>query len=372
MRTTPSRHVVVLLAIAAVFGGQAVALAQNESGQVKATGCFLRLKDQASIPALESGVLQTFNVELGDSIERAQLLATLEHREAQLAVQLAEIDHAIAAKRDKESVAVDIARSAVEEATQLLEQAKIDLQISKKMAAFDATVRQAEIAQRLAKEEYDRAVKSQLDFAPSVPAIQMARLQSELEKSKLDIEIAKNEQSIQSLRSTSKSATVDQQQIATRRLDFELRKATSDSGIGTLTAERTKTSVEIAREKLDRRRIHSPLSGIVVERLKNEGEWVEAGEPVLRVIRMDRLLVEGYVNADLVDQSSRGRAVSVEGSSREGTVSVEGQIIFVSPEIDSVNNQVQIKAEIENPNLVLRPGQPVEMTILPGRRNSGR
>ncbi len=200
----------------------------------------------------------------------------------------------------------------------------------------------------------------------------MARLQSELEKSKLDIEIAKNEQSIQSLRSTSKSATVDQQQIATRRLDFELKKATSDSGIGTLTAERTKTSVEIAREKLDRRRIHSPLSGIVVERLKNEGEWVEAGEPVLRVIRMDRLLVEGYVNADLVDQSSRGRAVSVEGSSREGTVSVEGQIIFVSPEIDSVNNQVQIKAEIENPNLVLRPGQPVEMTILPGRRNSGR
>ena len=122
----------------------------------------------------------------------------------------------------------------------------------------------------------------------------------------------------------------------------------------------------MAKEKLDRRRIHSPLSGIIAERLKNEGEWVEAGEPVLRVIRMDRLAVEGYVDADLINQTSRGRAVSVRATVRGETVTVEGRITYVSPEIDSAKKDVQIKAEVDNPNLILRPGQPVEMVVLSG------
>ncbi len=48
---------------------------------------------------------------------------------------------------------------------------------------------------------------------------------------------------------------------------------------------------------------------------------------------------------------------------RQGPITVEGTLIFVSPEIDSVNGQVEVKAEISNPALALRPGQPVQMTI---------
>jgi multidrug efflux pump subunit AcrA (membrane-fusion protein) len=100
-----------------------------------------------------------------------------------------------------------------------------------------------------------------------------------------------------------------------------------------------------------------------VEQLHQQGEWVEAGQPVLRVIRLDRLLVEGYVEAKLVDQSSRGRRVQVQAQTRAGAIVVEGRLTFVSPEIDSVNQQVLVKAEIENRDLQLRPGQPVEMVI---------
>jgi multidrug efflux pump subunit AcrA (membrane-fusion protein) len=127
--------------------------------------------------------------------------------------------------------------------------------------------------------------------------------------------------------------------------------------------ERTRKSVDVAKEQLSRRQLTSPLTGIVVEKLRHRGEWVEVGEPVLRIIRIDRLFVEGYVDAALVDQSSRGRPVSVTGDSRQGPITVEGTLIFVSPEIDSVNGQVEVKAEISNPALALRPGQPVQMTI---------
>ncbi len=46
-------------------------------------------------------------------------------------------------------------------------------------------------------------------------------------------------------------------------------------------------------------------------------------------------------------------------------VEVRGKIVFVSPEIDAVNQQVLVWAEVENPapQLVLRPGMKATMTV---------
>ena len=337
--------------------------AQEASGEIRATGCFLRLKDQASVPALEQGVLSAIRVQLGDRVTESQLLATLEETEARLSLQLAEIDLAIAVKKESESVAIEIAEAQVDESAQLIEQAKIDLSVARKMAASEIAIRQTTAANALAKEEYDRALTSRKEFTTSVSDVELSRLRYGFEKSTMDIEQARYDQSLQSLRGNSRSAFLEQQQVAARRLGFELREARSGQGISSLTVERMTTSVEVAKEKLNRRQLRSPLTGIVVEKLRDQGEWVEVGEPVLRVIRIDRLLVEGYVDADLVDQSSRGRSVRVTGSSRQGSITVAGRIMFVSPEIDSVNRQVQIKAEIDNKDFALRPGQPVDMII---------
>ena len=41
----------------------------------------------------------------------------------------------------------------------------------------------------------------------------------------------------------------------------------------------------------------------------------------------------------------------------------EGKLVFVDPEIDPVNNQMRIYAEIDNTKLQLRPGQSAMMVI---------
>lgn len=361
----PSVVLWTLLPALICCSGFPTASAQEKTGAIPATGCFLRLKDQAQVPALEQGVLKKIHVELGVQVSKSQLLVTLDDTAAQLTLQLAEIDLAIAMKQESESVAIQIAEAQVDESVQLVEQAKIDLSVAKTMAESEIAVRQARAANTLASEEFERAMKSRKEFATSVSELELAKLRYALEKSVLDIEQARYDQNLQSLRSNSRSAFVAQQEVAARRLGFELQDARSGQEISTLTVERMKKSVEVAREKLARRQLKSPLTGMVVEKLRDEGEWVEAGEPVLRVIRIDRLLVEGYVDADLIDESDRGRAVVVRGDSRRGLVTVEGRIIFVSPEVDSVNRQVQVKAEIDNTNLALRPGQPVEMVIQP-------
>ncbi len=353
----------LLLACIMSIAAPTVASAQSPRTGIKATGCFLRLKEQANVPAREQGVLKELHFKVGDKVDESDLLVSLDDTAARLALQLAEIDFAVAVKREKESVAVKIAGATADESAKLLEQAELELSVARKTAASDISIRKATSANQLAQEELDRAIASRKEFATSVSDLELARLRQDVVGSGMDIEQARHEQSLQSLGSQSAAVIVQQQQIAVTRLNLERERATSEFGISSLTVERTKKSVEVAKEQLSRRQLRSPLTGIVVEKLRHRGEWVEAGEPVLRIIRIDRLYVEGYVDAALVDQSSRGRPVTVTGESRQGPITVAGTIVFVSPEIDSVNGQVEVKAEISNPALALRPGQPVQMTI---------
>jgi macrolide-specific efflux system membrane fusion protein len=38
------------------------------------------------------------------------------------------------------------------------------------------------------------------------------------------------------------------------------------------------------------------------------------------------------------------------------TIELDGEISFVSPEVDPINSQVRVWAEFDNPKLLVRPG----------------
>lgn len=348
----------VLVAFAASF--MAIRGAADE---IKATGCFLILKDQAQVPARERGLLRKILVDPGDQVEVSQVLASLEDNQARLALRLAEIDLNVAEKRSTDAVAVEIAEATVEESAKAIEQARLDEQISVRMAESDLPIRQAVAARELAKDAFDRAVESREQFRSSVSSREMATLEYQLEKHLMDEEQARYDQSLQLLRSRSQSVLVHQREIAWQRLQLQLSQERLEHGIASLTVRRMVTSADVAKENLERHQIRSPLTGLVVERLRYAGEWVEAGDPVLRVVRLDSLFTEGYVASNLVDRSFRGHEVTVTGDTRQGPVRVTGKIVFVSPETDPVNGQVQVRAEIDNTNLRLRPGQRVGMVI---------
>jgi macrolide-specific efflux system membrane fusion protein len=122
--------------------------------------------------------------------------------------------------------------------------------------------------------------------------------------------------------------------------------------------------VQSTIEKARRRRINSPLSGMVVEVRKRAGEWVEEGQVIARVIATDKLRAEGFLNADQLGGNWVGRRVrltlrmpSLEQKHFPGTV------VFVSPEVDPVNGQARMWAEIDNPDGRLRAGLQGSLTI---------
>lgn len=120
---------------------------------------------------------------------------------------------------------------------------------------------------------------------------------------------------------------------------------------------------ELARARRERHAITAPLAGLVKEVHRQRGEWVTPGQPVARILRLDRLRCVGYLDADL----ARTRWAGGELSGREAVLYVPsaadpqarqftGKVTLLGPEIEPESDQVKIWVEIDNPERQLRPG----------------
>lgn len=157
-------------------------------------------------------------------------------------------------------------------------------------------------------------------------------------------------------------------QLAKHRDELQIERSKLERRVAKMNADVHQAAVKSATYAVARRQIVSPLAGVVVNILHEKGEWVAAGEPVLQVVRIDRLRVEGFLNATEVGpEEVIGRPVSVEVQLVGGrTAKFIGDVVFVSPLVQA-GDKYRVRAEVENRtennSPLLRPGMTATMNI---------
>lgn len=211
------------------------------------------------------------------------------------------------------------------------EQARIELEKARKLASNDLKIQLGEKAHQVARIEFQRALDANQRVPKSVS-------QTELDRLRLAVEAA----------------------------ELEIEQARFDHATAQLTLRSKQNDLAGAEHNLQRRRVTAPISGFVVELERSRGEWVEPGQALLRLVRLDRLRAEGFVDAQDVTGSLMGRPVELTVSlGDDRTEQFTGVVSFVSPEVSPVNGRVRMWADIDNRSLLLRPGLPAQMTISP-------
>jgi len=158
----------------------------------------------------------------------------------------------------------------------------------------------------------------------------------------------------------------DRLRLDKERAELEIEQAKFDVELARLAADGSAEELRMAQMNVRRRRVLAPLDGKVVEVNHQMGEWVEAGQPVVRIVQLDRLRAEGLLDAELATESIQGSPVHVEVRFGDNKTEVfKGHIVFVSPEIHPVNRKVQVWAEVENRDGLLRPGLSATMSVNP-------
>lgn len=345
-------------------GTAALQAQQPSSREVVATSCFLRTDEEADIPALERGLITKILFSEGDVVLGGSVITVLDDAESRLRVEMAKIDVDLAEKRLVDSYALQIADAKVKETRQLIEKSKVEQQIASQNANSNVAVRMAQKSLDTSQADVDRALAARKEFAGSVSNAELSRLLYLRDRSQLDIESAEEAQAIALLEVGVERASVATAEAILERLLFEQSQTATNNSAEQIELERLKLQLQLTETQHDRRRIVAPFTGMLVEQFRHRGEWLELGEPIFRLIRLDRLVVEGYANSEQVHHAMRGVKVRVVPLAGNSVQPVEGTLTFVSPEIDSVNQQVQIRAIIDNTNGELRAGQAVGMTIL--------
>ncbi|HYW78059.1 MAG TPA: HlyD family efflux transporter periplasmic adaptor subunit [Thermoguttaceae bacterium] len=211
--------------------------------------------------------------------------------------------------------------------------AKLKLQVARKQAENTTNVEYARAASDVAKAEWIQADDANKKVPGAVTTAEMRRLA-----------------------------------LTFHRTEWEIKQAQEDLVIAGLQADVSQAELDAAADNLQRRKILSPLEGEVVKVHRHEGEWVTAGDPVLDIVLVNQLWVEGFLSAtDYTPGEIKGRPVSVKVKLAHGRAEqFSGTITFVSPLVELGGKRL-VRATVENRKengeWLLSAGLTAEMTI---------
>ena len=167
--------------------------------------------------------------------------------------------------------------------------------------------------------------------------------------------------------SVSKSE-VEETEYQVAQAELELEQANHEHRSHLLTKQLKEAEQDLAAHRIGLHKISAPITGLIVEILKQQGEWVEPGEDVMRIMRIDRLRAEGLVDLeDATRNLNDAQAeIMVEIAGRP-EVRASGRVVFIHPEVNPVNGRVRVRVEFENPGARLLPGMRAKLAIYPQR-----
>lgn len=279
-------------------------------GQSVVVNGTLAAYDQATVGTKVPGRLQAISVDLGSPVRRGQLIARVEPTDYQLRVQQAE--SALAQARARVGLSLD----------------GTDDRVNPEQTG---TVRQARALMDEARTNRQRAVTL-------VEQGVIARAEYEAADAAYKVAQSRYQDAVEEIR--------NRQAIVSQR----------------------RSELALARQQLADTTVHAPFDGIVQDKRASVGEYLAAGAPVVKIVKVNPL----RFRAEVPERDAAGvRAgqrlhVSVDGAPHD----YAGRVTRLSPTITEQNRVLVVEADINNDG-ALRPGSFARAEIVTNDANMG-
>jgi multidrug resistance efflux pump len=185
----------------------------------------------------------------------------------------------------------------------------------------------------VAESEYNRALNTNKAVPQAISEIQIEKYEMEMKKAQIGIE----------------KANFDQKQAG---WDQEIREK----------------EFQVAKANQNQHYLTSPINGMIVKKYKSVGEWVTQGEAVFRIVNLNLMYVEGYIDLtrnDIQDVVNKEVRIDIK-LARNRTVTFSGKIIQVNFMVEA-GEKVLVRAEMlnrkENGEWLIIPGMSADMRI---------
>lgn len=322
--------------------------------------------ESVDVPATQTGVIDRLNVREGDPVVVGDVIAALDDRDARVKESIAQTQLDMTRRRADGNWQSEIAGAKLDAEKQAAAQQAILENIASTKAASDVRVQASKKAADAAQVELDRALRSQQRYAESVSKSEIDGLRLAHERSLLEIKQAEAERNLDRMAATAEAAATVGHRKNIERFAAELQQSLGQEEIAHLESNLATDQLELARLQRQQHVVASPIDGVVADVHSAKGDWITTGQPIARIIRLDRLRAEGFVGLDQLPVLRTTKNVNIRvqiGTAK--SVERVGKIVFISPEVDPVNNEIRFWVEFDNTDRVILPGMRMTMETTP-------
>lgn len=361
-------RIIALLAFV-TSSGLVIASTATAVEKIEVNSAVIQVIEEVDVPSRVAGIIANTGVKEGHYVKEGDLLGSLDDTKAALVAAQAEADYRIAVSSAQSNVNVLLSETEVRNKRHEKKELEVDHKIAATEAENDVYIRVAQKAHKVAESELKRAIASREAFLKSVSQSEIDTLKLKVEKHLMEEEQAKHELHISGLRADLKQLSISGSDISVKAAELKSEEATEEQERAKLQADLQKQKRDLALVEVQHHKIVAPIDGVVAEVYQQKGEWVEPGMKVMRIVRLNRLRAEAFVSVDYLPELKRGLKVTltVQRRTRAGEQvfqKIEGELTFVSTEVDTVDEKVAVWAEFDNPELNLRPGMRGRISIL--------
>jgi multidrug resistance efflux pump len=226
-----------------------------------------------------------------------------------------------------------------------------------KLLVIDDRVAQAELA--VAQKEFEAAQKQ----ADETANVEYAKKASEVADAEFDAEKSVFQ------RGSSNESALRRKKLEAEKARLGIRASEVEHQKEILAAMVAKEKVHAAEVNVGLRQVYSQYDGVIARRLRDQGEWVRAGEPVLHLMHMNEMRVEALVplkDISVVELQGAPMKIFVKNSEQQ-VITFEANVEYVSPQVDLGKVRIWTRVQNQAPGGVwlLRAGMPaaIEITI---------
>jgi HlyD family secretion protein len=289
---------------------------QKTIRDVISTEAVLYAKSEASIVPKISAPIEKFYVNRGSHVHTGQLLARLENKDLQAAVEQAK-------------GAYDQAQAAYDTST--------EVNLPADVQAAELNVKETRQAMESTRAVYESRQK--LFQAGAIARNQLNDSHVSYVQANNQYEIA--ETHLKALQKVGQTAALHSAQ-------------------GLLAS--AKGQYEAALANLQYSEIRSPITGVVTDRPLYEGQMAAAGTPLMTVMDLSHVVGRAFVSPQQAAQLHVGDSASLLPG--EGQADTPAKVTVVSPALDPNSTTVQVWVEAANPDGRLKPGSTVGLKIV--------
>ena len=140
---------------------------------------------------------------------------------------------------------------------------------------------------------------------------------------------------------------VEQATLAAKQAELEAKSASFRSELETANADE-------AQVQLNKRDVRAPFAGRIEQMFVQPGAWVQAGQPIARVVDLKNLRAKGIFDARFVKRIAVGDTATFEYKIDDRVYKSEAQVTFISSVV--VDGKFQVWVDIDNSDRNLIPG----------------